>query len=142
MNATLSAIYNTFWLEQRLTMGDFASRLKQLRAQKDLSQTDLAREVGVHYNHIGRYERGQSKPTAETLSKLADALGVSSDFLMEGRTDDAAKAAFQDRELLMQFKEVERLNDTDKHLVKEFLDAFLTKKKLQNMMEVKKIKNG
>lgn len=115
-------------------MSDFASRLKQLRTQRGLSQTQLAKEVGVHYNHIGRYERGQSKPSAETLTRLAEALGVSGDFLMEGRTDEAAKATFEDRELLMQFKEVERLNETDKHLVKEFLNAFLTKKRLENMM--------
>ncbi len=53
---------------------------------------------------------------------------------MEGRTDEVAKTTFEDRELLMQFKEVERLNETDKHLGKEFLNAFLTKKKLENMM--------
>lgn len=115
-------------------MSNFASRLKQLRTQRSLSQTELAKKVGVHYNHIGRYERGQSKPSAETLTRLAEALGVSGDFLMEGRTDEAAKATFEDRELLMQFKEVEQLNEVDKHLVKEFLNAFLTKKRLENMM--------
>ena len=134
MNASLSAISKSFWLEFQLAMSDFASRLKQLRAQRGLSQSDLAKQVGVHYNHIGRYERGQSKPSAETLSKLAEALGVSADFLMEGSSDEAAKATFQDRELLMQFKEVEKLSDADKHLVKEFLNAFLTKKKLESMM--------
>jgi len=134
MNATLSAISKSFWLEHQLEMSDFASRLKPLRAQCRLSQSELAKLVGVHYNHIGRYERGQSKPSAQTLTKLAEALGVSSDFLMEGNTDEAAKATFQDRELLIQFKQVEQLNDNDKHLVKEFLDAFLTKKKLEQML--------
>lgn len=133
MSATLS-ISKSFWLEHQLEMTDFASRLKPLRAQRGLSQSELAKLVGVHYNHIGRYERGQSKPGAQTLTKLAEALGVSSDFLMDGNTDEAAKASFQDRELLIQFKQVEQLNDNDKHLVKEFLDAFLTKKKLEQML--------
>lgn len=132
MDASLSAISLSFWLWRLLAMSDFASRLKQLRTQRDLSQTELAKEVGVHYNHIGRYERSQSKPSAETLTRLAEALGVSGDFLMEGRADEAAKATFEDHELLMQFKEVERLNEADKHhLVKEFLNAFLTKKRLE-----------
>ncbi len=104
-------------VEHLLAMSDFASRLKQPRAQRGLSQTELAETVGVHYNHIGRYERGQSKPTAEILTRLAEALGVSGDLLMEGRADEAAKATFENRELLMQFKEVERLNETNKHLV-------------------------
>lgn len=115
-------------------MSNFASRLKQLRAQRGLSQTELAKQVGVHYNHIGRYERGQSKPTAETLTRLAEALAVSTDYLMEGHTTEAAKTTFQDRELLMQFKEVEQLSEQDKHLVKEFINAFLTKKRLESMM--------
>ena len=100
MNASLFHISQPFWLEYLLAMSDFATRLKQLRTQRGLSQTELAKEVGVHYNHIGRYERGQSKPTAETLTRLAKCLGVSGDFLMEGRADEAAKAAFEDRELL------------------------------------------
>ena len=134
-NARLQAINKTFWLESLLEMSDFASRLKQLRTQRGLSQTELAKKVGVHYNHIGRYERGQSKPAAETLTRLAESLGVSGDFLMEGRTDEAAKANFEDSELLIQFKEVQKLNETDKHLVKEFINAFLTKKRLESMMK-------
>jgi transcriptional regulator with XRE-family HTH domain len=134
MNASLSAISKAFWMEHKLVMNNFASRLKQLRAQRNISQTDLAGMVGVHYNHIGRYERGQSKPTAKTLTRLAEVLGVSTDFLMKDNSSEAAKATFQDRELLMQFKEVEKLGEIDKHLVKEFLNAFLTKKRLETML--------
>ena len=59
------------------------------------------------------------------------ALGVSSDYLLDGATDEAAKARFADRELLQQFQEVEQLPDEDKNVVKKLLDAFLTKKHLQ-----------
>lgn len=135
LSASLHAISKSFWLENLLAMSDFASRLKQLRTQRGLSQTELAKKVGVHYNHIGRYERGQSKPAAETLTRLAESLGVSGDFLMEGHTSEAAKATFEDRELLIQFKEVQKLGETDKHLVKEFINAFLTKKRLESMMK-------
>ena len=48
----------------------------------------------------------------------------------EERTE-AAKARFEDRELLKQFQEVEQLPDEDKNVVKKLLDAFLTKKQLQ-----------
>ena len=56
----------------------FAERLRELRKQKGLSQTELGERVGVHYTHVGRYERGVSRPAADTLKRLADALGVSS----------------------------------------------------------------
>jgi transcriptional regulator with XRE-family HTH domain len=111
----------------------FAQRLKQLRRSKNLSQTELAKLVGLHYNHLGRYERGSSQPSAEALGKLAEALGVSTDYLLEGSTEDAAKADFCDRELLRQFQQVEKLPEEDKAVVKKLLDAFLTKKQLQEL---------
>jgi transcriptional regulator with XRE-family HTH domain len=111
----------------------FAQRLRELRKQKGLSQTHLGQLADLHYTHIGRFERGTSRPSGDTLKRLADALGVTSDYLLDGATDAVAKARFADRELLKQFQEVERLPDEDKNVVKKLLDAFLTKKHLQEL---------
>lgn len=111
----------------------FAQRLRELRKQHGLSQTELGERVGIHYTHIGRYERGRSRPAADTLKRLADVLGVSGDYLLEGAVEEAARARFEDRELLLQFQEVEKLPDDDKVVIKRFLDAFLTKKRLQEL---------
>ena len=113
--------------------GDFAHRLRELRRQKDLSQAELAERVQVHSTHISRYERGLSRPSADTLKRLADVLGVSGDYLLEGATDEAAKARFEDRELLRRFQEVQDLPERDKEIVKELLDAFLTKRQIQSL---------
>ena len=120
-------------VEQLMNTG-FPERLKQLRKQKNLSQTELAEAVGVHYNHIGRYERGSSRPSADALQRIATALSVSADYLMEGSTQQAAKASFSDRDLLRMFQEAEQLNNEDKDVIKKFLDAFLTKRQLQRMV--------
>ena len=45
-----------------------------------------------------------------------------------GSQDEAVAAQLADKELLKQFKEVEHLNPEDKHLVKTFIDAFITKR--------------
>lgn len=111
----------------------FAERLKRLRGQNKLSQVDLAKAIDVHPNHYGRYERGLSQPSTDSLKLLADALAVSADYLLEGSTDDAAKADFEDRDLLRMFKEVEQFDDDDKAVIKKLLDAFIMKKKIQKM---------
>lgn len=111
----------------------FPERLRDLRTQKRISQTQLAQTTGMHYTQIGRYERGASAPSANALQKLAGALEVSTDFLMEGTTEEAAKAHLNDRELLHQFKQVESLDGEDKHVVKVFLNAFLTKRQIQQL---------
>lgn len=112
----------------------FALRLKKIRTDKGFSQTELAKLVGIHYTQIGRYEKKGAQPSAGVLSKLANALGVSSDYLTNGTADDLAESSLADKELLNQFKSIEKLPEADKNVVKVFLDAFITKKKLKQLV--------
>lgn len=64
------------------TSSDFSERLRALRKQKNLSQTELGKLASLHYTHIGRFERGISRPSGDTLKRLADALDISSDYLL------------------------------------------------------------
>lgn len=112
----------------------FARRLRELRRGRNLSQTELGTMAGVHYTHIGRYERGVSRPSADTLGRLADALGVSGDYLIDGATDDAARSRLGDAELLRAFQDVEKLPAEDKAVIKSLLDAFLTRRQLQELV--------
>jgi len=75
------------------TLGD---RIKDLHKQKNFSQSELADKVGISYAQIGRYETKVAQPPAETLKQIADALGVSPDFLIYGISDDKAKTKLID----------------------------------------------
>lgn len=110
-----------------------SERIRDLRTAKKLTQTDLAKLVGLTYIQIGRYETGKSAPSADVLNKMADALGTTADYIMNGSDNDVVSAQLTDKELLNQFKEVEKLDQEDKHLVKTFIDAFLTKRKIQKL---------
>lgn len=112
---------------------EIGTRIKELRVAKKLTQTELAKIVGLSYIQIGRYETQKSNPSSEVLQKLATALDTTTDFLMQGNTDDIVSAQLTDKELLNQFKEVEKLNSEDKHLIKTFIDAFLTKRQIQRL---------
>jgi transcriptional regulator with XRE-family HTH domain len=111
----------------------FAQRLKKARTDKGLSQTELGSLAGIHYTQIGRYENKGAQPSADVLSKLANALGVSSDYLNNGSTDELAENTLNDKELLNQFKAIEKMTDNDKSVVKTLIDAFITKKKIQQL---------
>jgi len=106
------------------TLGD---RIQEQRKAKGLSQSDLAKTVKVHFSNIGRYERGEAMPAADILSRIAQALEVSQDFLVNGTLHDKASAQIKDQELLSQFRRVEQLSPAKKAVVKELLDAFLFK---------------
>ncbi len=112
---------------------NFGQRLKKARLDKGFSQTELANQVGIHYTQIGRYETKGAQPSAEILSKLANALEVSSDYLTNGTSDDLAESSLTDKELLNQFKLIEKMPEAKRSVVKEFLDAFITKDKLRKL---------
>lgn len=59
--------------------------LKKLREKKGLSQDRLAKLADVANNTIIKIEQGENKnPTLETLRKIAKALGVKIDDLING----------------------------------------------------------
>jgi len=65
-------------------------RLKELRVEKGLKQSEVAVAVGVSTAVYGYYERGINKPDPDMLVKLADFFGCSVDYLL-GREDDFGK---------------------------------------------------
>ena len=68
------------------------------------------------------------------LNKIADTLETTTDFLINGNKDEKSKAALNDAELLQQFKEVDKMNSKDKNIIKELIDAFITKGKLKQLI--------
>ena len=60
-----------------------ALRVKELRNQKGMSQEFLAEESGLSLRTIQRIEKGESNPTGESLKRLANALNVSPDELID-----------------------------------------------------------
>lgn len=116
-------------------MSNLGDRIKDLRKQKNLSQSELADKVGISYAQIGRYETKGSQPPAETLKKIADALGVSPDFLIYGTSDEKAKTKLTDADLINQFKAIENMDEEDKNVIKKLIDAFITKKQLQKLVQ-------
>ncbi len=58
-------------------------RLKEWRERRLLTQRELAERVGVTPGTINRIERGVHRPQLSTVRKLAEALGVHADDLVE-----------------------------------------------------------
>lgn len=114
----------------------FAARLRQLRMAKGLAQGDIAKLLGIHKINYGRYERGESKPTTDTLSKLSDVFGVSTDYLLEGEKTDAAVANLEDADLLRMFVEIEKFSPKNKEAMKIVIDALIVKEKVNSLQTI------
>lgn len=62
-------------------------RLKELREERNLTQSDVAVAVGTSQRNISRWENESNEPTASFLIMLANYFQCSIDFLLE-RSDD------------------------------------------------------
>jgi transcriptional regulator with XRE-family HTH domain len=53
-----------------------AARLAEIRAQRGMSQEDVARKARLQRVSVSRIERGVHEPSLTTLERIARALGV------------------------------------------------------------------
>lgn len=60
----------------------FGSRLKILRERENLSQAELARQMGISQTQISRWERGDVVPASDALRAVAQQFNVTADYLL------------------------------------------------------------
>lgn len=94
----------------------FQTRLRAARDLRKWSQSDLAGHAGLPPSSIAHFEAGARKPSFETLRRLANALEVTTDFLL-GRVDTPGLAEAGDP----LYREVGKLTGGDRELAKDFL---------------------
>ena len=88
------------------------NRIQQLRKEHAMSRTELADKVDVHVNIIGRYERGEAKPSLDIIIKLAKAFDVSIDYLVGIKSQEV------DSEVMEQILTIQRLPaEEQKHIL-------------------------
>ena len=66
-------------------MSCFADELKNLRMERGLTQTALARELQVTQNAVFNWENGKREPSMEMIRKIADYFQVSAAYLFAER---------------------------------------------------------
>lgn len=71
-------------------MPTFGERLRSLRASKNLSQMDFAKQIKVSKSSVNMYERDEREPGFETLERIADYFNVDIDYLL-GKSDVTCK---------------------------------------------------
>lgn len=75
-----------------------AERLKQLRAEKGMTQVQLAQMLDVSKGTIAMWETSKRKPSFEILSKLSDIFDRRMDYIL-GYSDDASSPQPPEEEL-------------------------------------------
>ena len=101
----------------------FPARLQAARDLRAWNQTELARAAKLPPSSIAHFEAGARKPSFDNLRRLANALEVTTDFLL-GRVDQPTMA--QDADPL--FRDAGKLTGGDRELAKDFLKMLAKRK--------------
>ena len=54
----------------RLKIKDYPALIKEIRRQLEISQEDLARELGVSFATVNRWENGRTKPSRLATAQI------------------------------------------------------------------------
>lgn len=76
----------------------FAERLKELRKDKNMTQVQLAEELGVSKGTIAMWEIGKREPNFETLNRLSDIFDKRIDYIL-GYSNDASSPQFTEEDI-------------------------------------------
>lgn len=102
----------------------FSARLKASRDLRQWSQAELARAAGLPPSSIAHFEAGSRKPSFDNLRRLANALEVTTDYLL-GRVDSPGLAQAGDP----LYRDAEKLSGRDRELAKDFIAMLAEKRK-------------
>jgi transcriptional regulator with XRE-family HTH domain len=94
----------------------FQQRLRRARDIRGWSQSDLATKAGMPPSSIAHFETGTRKPSFDTLRRLANALDMTTDFLL-GRVEEPGLAEAGDP----LFRDVGKLTGNDREIARDFL---------------------
>lgn len=76
----------------------FAERLKELRKDKNMTQVQLAEELGVSKGTVAMWEIGKREPNFETLNRLSDIFDKRIDYIL-GYSNDASSPQFTEEDI-------------------------------------------
>ena|SRR3569833_32354 len=108
-------LYENVMPESRIP-GSFGARLRKIREDRGLSQSELARQAGMQPSAIAHFEADRRKPSFDNAKALAQALEISADYLLGS---NQATTAFRDEQ---------KLSTRDRDYIQGIIDMMISKK--------------
>lgn len=99
---------------------NIGGKISILRKDKKWSQTELAKQIGASREIIGKYERNENLPSIEMAIKIANAFGVTIDFLI-----GQGEYASYDKEVIDRVKGIQQMDEKTKSILYNVIDTYI-----------------
>jgi transcriptional regulator with XRE-family HTH domain len=103
----------------------FGDRLRRLRLEKGLTQTQLGDKVGLSKRMMAHYEKHATRPPADNVALLAHALGVKVEDLLKDTPTN--KKSGSDPKFAKKLEKAKKLPASDKQLLSTMIDSLIKK---------------
>lgn len=104
-------------------------KIKELRKNSKITQEQLGNAIGVSKMAISYFEKGKKSPGRESLEKIADYFGVTTDYLL-GRSEDPELNEEEDKAVSKEGKNImsliESLPEDERKKAWEQLEMYVT----------------
>ena len=97
-----------------------AKIITELRKAKSWSQADLASQIDISQVMVGKYERGDATPSIEVAKKVADAFGVSLDYLV----GEGQNASF-DKKTVKRIQDIQNMDKDTQGILFNLIDTYI-----------------
>ncbi len=98
---------------------NLSDNMMLLRKKKGFSQAELGKQIGTSGDVVGRYERGDIKPSIDVVEKIADALDVSIDYLI------GKSPVTLDKQAVKRLEDISSLPEESKNFLMNIIDMAL-----------------
>jgi transcriptional regulator with XRE-family HTH domain len=114
-----------------MTLGD---KIKDVRKKRGFSQGELAEKVGISAVHMNRLEKGKFQPSIQVISKIAEVLEVSVDYLLNEESEALPEIKIKNKPLAERVKLMDTLDEEDQNALIQVIDSMLTKKRMKDLL--------
>lgn len=121
-------------------MATFADRLKQLRQEKKLTQSELADRLKIGRSALAMYELGKRIPKYKTIDTFADFFNVSADYL-RGKTSSRHGEILSSKQQKAWFNQIKETAKKEGHNIPDSiqtlpeLSTFIEESKLEGIIK-------
>jgi transcriptional regulator with XRE-family HTH domain len=97
------------------------ARLREVREERGWSQRELGGQLGILQSKLSKYESGTHQPSLRNLVRMANLVGVTTDYLLTGAGTPAPP--LRDERLLDRFRRLGAGSEEMRAIVLSILDA-------------------
>jgi transcriptional regulator with XRE-family HTH domain len=120
-------------MASEVTPVSFGDRIAELRRQRRWTQHTFAEKIGVHTNHITRWESNRYKPSGAMLQKIAEVFEIRVDDLLDPASL-VPESMSHDKELVTRIEQLKELDPQQRAIIYDIINTYAKQKRMEKLL--------